>query len=374
MAKRKTPGLTYTGGQWVIDKRVPGFGRLFERTGICDKGQEAEAAAYLSRRLGEIRDYQEREKNGVYTFRQAATRYLKTDPKRSLDRDAYCLRAADPFIGALQLEHVHMGTLQPFIDSRRDEGIKSSTVVRELSIIRRVLTLAARQYRDEQGRPWLKQAVPMFTMPDWEDAAQAYPLNWEEQKRFFQLLPDYLAAMALFGVNTGLREQGICWLRWDWEVKVPELGISVFVTPGKPRIYSDGKWTGEKNKEDQVVVLNRVARSVIDGQRGKHPVYVFPHRDKRLNTMYRSAWITAWRKAGLPTDKSVCRGPHNLKHTFGRRLSAAGAPPDIRKALLHHTTGDVTLHYSPADIGRLLEAAEMVVQQDREWTVLRRVR
>jgi integrase len=374
MAKKRPPGLTYTGGQWVIDKRVPGHGRLHERTGIRDERAEAEAIAYLNRKLAEIQGAQERERNGIYTFRQAATRYLRTETKRSLERDAYGLAAADPYIGHLQLEQVHMGTLQPLIDARREQGMKSSTVTRELTVIRRVLTLAARQYRDEQGRPWLKQAVPMFTMPDWEDAAQPYPLNWEEQKRFFQELPGHLAAMALFGVNTGLREQEICWLRWDWEVKVPELGASVFITPGKPMVYPDGKWPGEKNKEDQIVVLNRVARSVIDGQMGKHPVYVFPYEGRRLSTMYRSSWITAWRKAGLPTDRDVCRGPHNLKHTFGRRLAAAGVPMDIRKALLHHTTGDVTLHYSPADIGRLLEAAEKVTQPDREWTVLRRVR
>jgi hypothetical protein len=46
-----------------------------------------------------------------------------------------------------------------------------------------------------------------------------------------QELQDHLKTMALFKVNTGLREQEVVNLRWAWEVLVPELGVSVFVIP-----------------------------------------------------------------------------------------------------------------------------------------------
>ncbi len=39
---RKTPGLRFDGGQWIIDKRVKGLGRIFERTGF-DKSEVEEA-------------------------------------------------------------------------------------------------------------------------------------------------------------------------------------------------------------------------------------------------------------------------------------------------------------------------------------------
>ena len=67
--------------------------------------------------------------------------------------------------------------------------------------------------------------------------------------------------MALFKMNTGCREQEVCGLRWDYEVKVPELDTSVFIIPGE-RV---------KNGDERLVVLNRVARSVIEDQGGKHP-------------------------------------------------------------------------------------------------------
>lgn len=63
------------------------------------------------------------------------------------------------------------------------------------------------------------------------DARKPYPLSWDEQTRIFQELPDHLARMALFKVNTGCREQEVCGLRWDWETDVPELDTSVFLVP-----------------------------------------------------------------------------------------------------------------------------------------------
>jgi integrase len=51
---------------------------------------------------------------------------------------------------------------------------------------------------------------------------------------------------------------------------------------------------------------------------------------------------------------------HDLKHTFGRRLRAAGVPLETRKVLLGHKNGDITSHYSAPEIDELLEAANRV--------------
>jgi hypothetical protein len=313
----------------------------------------------------------QRTAEGVMIFREAAARHLREATKRSLERDVYALEKLVPVIGHLTLAEIHQGTLQPYIEKRRQEGIKSGTITRELTVVRRILTLAARVWRNQENRPYLG-VIPLLTMPDWEDEAVPYPLSWEEQARLLKALPDYLARMALFAVNTGLREQGICWLRWDWEARLPELDTSVFVVPGRPVDYPDGTWPGEKNKEDQLVVLNSVARSVIEQGRGNGSPYVFDYKGRRLDRLYNAAWKTAWRKAGLPTDPRYCRGPHNLKHTFGRRLRAADVRLETRKVLLHHTTGDITLHYSPADIRELIAAVEKLTEM-RPMTLLKRV-
>ncbi|HUW26356.1 MAG TPA: tyrosine-type recombinase/integrase [Gallionella sp.] len=51
---------------------------------------------------------------------------------------------------------------------------------------------------------------------------------------------------------------------------------------------------------------------------------------------------------------------HDLKHTFGRRLRAAGVPLETRKVLLGHKNGDITSHYSAPELAELLEAANRV--------------
>ena len=61
-------------------------------------------------------------------------------------------------------------------------------------------------------------------------------------------------------------------------------------------------------------MLNRVARFVIDAQRWQCPEYVLCCRSKRVGRMHSSAW---------KRDGRYSKGPHNLRHTFGRRLKAA---------------------------------------------------
>ena len=53
---------------------------------------------------------------------------------------------------------------------------------------------------------------------------------------------------------------------------------------------------------------------------------------------------------------------HDLKHTFGRRLRAAGAPLETRKILLGHKNGDITTHYSAPELEELIEAANRVCE------------
>ena len=48
---------------------------------------------------------------------------------------------------------------------------------------------------------------------------------------------------------------------------------------------------------------------------------------------------------------------HDLKHTFGRRLRAAGVSFEDRQDLLGHKSRRITTHYSTAELHSLLKAA-----------------
>ncbi len=241
-----------------------------------------------------------------------------------------------------------MGTLGPYIDHGRKVGWKSRTINMPMEVVRRILNLAAGEWLDENGLTWLQSAPKIRLLPR-SDAQAPYPLTWEEQKRLFSLLPHYLRQMCLFAVNTGLRNSEVCGLRWDDEIEIPQLETSVFIIPGE-RI---------KNREERLVVLNSVAKEVVEEERGKNPNSVFSFRGTPLKSMYTTAWRVAREKADLPFVRI-----HDLKHTYGRRLRSAGVSFEDRQDLLGHKSGRITTHYSAPELINLIQASERVCTSD----------
>jgi len=365
MGNQARSGLTNRGGVWHIDKQYRGV-RICESTGT---GKLAKAEEYLAKRMNDIREAQIHGLRPSRTFRVAATKYLQDfAQKKSIKDDAVQLRMLDPLIGGLDLRHVHMGSLQEFIAKRRAEGVKTKTLNAALGVVRRILNLAASEWLDEKSLTWLETA-PKIKLSPVRDARSPYPLTPEEQALLFQELPDHLARMALYKVNTGCREQEVSQLRWDYEVKVPELDTSVFIIP---KDYV-------KNGEERLVVLNRVARSVVDSMRGLHPTHVFVRvpakggAPRPVGRMYNTAWKSARERAAQkwaerhnePAPEGFKRvRVHDLKHTFGRRLRAAGVSFEDRQDLLGHKSGRITTHYSQAELGNLIAAAEKVCETE----------
>lgn len=352
MGRKRTPGLQKRGEFWVIDKKV--FGRrLCESTGASDL---EEAEKYLARRLEEVRlaaVYGVRPKR---SFMEAATRFLmENQHKRSLDSDAGRLRELVKYIGDMSLESIHMGTLQAFIEGRRRDNVKTRTINHGLQVVRHILNLAASEWMDEYGLTWLLTAPKIKLLPE-HDLRKPYPLNWDEQHKLFNELPTHLQNMALFAVNTGCRDQEICQLRWEWEIKIPELPhILVFIIPAEL----------VKNGEERLVVCNDTARLAVDSVRGKHPDYVFSFRGKPLARMLSTGWRQARIKAKLEGVRV-----HDLKHTFGRRLRAAGVSFEDRQDLLGHRSGRITTHYSSAELQNLYEAANKVCEKRKSGVIL----
>jgi len=148
MGRRKAPGLTKRGGIWHIDKKIRGQ-RLCESTGehSLEKAEE-----YLAKRIEETRKaliYSERPRRN---FRQAATKYLiENQHKKSIGDDALHLKQLDTFLGDLELRSVHIGTLQPFIEMRRNAGIKTKSINLALGVVRHILNIAASEWLDDTG-------------------------------------------------------------------------------------------------------------------------------------------------------------------------------------------------------------------------------
>ena len=395
MSKR-TPGLyrrPKAGRQeWHIDKWIKHHGRLCESTGTDD---EEEAKRYLEKRVREIREAVVFGVRRKRTFREAATKYLRDySHKPSIGRSALALKDMDPFIGDKWLDSVHGETFKPYIEARRTSGaptkhrprkrkpLSMSTLNRNIGVARRVLRLAATAWREvDSNLTWLA-AAPLIQLESDPTARKAYPLDWDEQQLLFSELAPHLQRMALFDVNTGLRDQELCTLQWSWEQWVPELDTaeikrSVFVLPA----------THVKNRQARAVILNDVAQSVLEEVRGEHPVYVFTWENRkgqrhRVGHFRNSGWIQARRRAAARYAQELGKEApvgfknvrvHDLRHTFGRRLRAAGVSFEDRQDLLGHRSTRVTTDYSAAELRNLLNAANRLKKSRKSpaMTVLR---
>ncbi len=355
MGRKTIPGLIKRNGVWHIDKKICGR-RVCQSTGTrCPQ----EAERYLARLMEEMRQALVYGVRPVRTFEEAAAKFvIENQHKRSIGDDISRLKGLLPFIGDIPLDKLHMGALQPWLVARRRKGVSSGTINHGLQIVRRILNLAAGEWMDDQGLTWI-HAPPKIKLLATVDKRKPFPLSWDEQDRLFAKLPAHLADMAMFAVNTGCRQGEICRLRWEWEVQVPALETSIFIVPG----------TDVKNGEERLIVMNAIARRVVAAQRGKHDTHVFSYKAKPIRAMLNTGWKKARDQVGMPHIRV-----HDLKHTFGRRLRAAGVSFEDRQDLLGHRSGRITSHYSAAELFRLIEAAETVTDRNGkrpEFVVLR---
>ena len=374
MAAKKLSGLTRRGETWHIDKQYRG--RTIRQSCFTSDRQEAESV--LIQKLAEIDRAVDFKQRQSHTFVEASIRFIterKNEP--GIDTDISIFKGLIPYIGKLELDMIHDGTLSKFVHHRLSgigefsRPVKTRTVNIALQLVTRVLNRAARKWRDDSGLTWL-ETVPLLSLLDEkEDKRPAYPLSWKEQTYLINELPRYLQSMVLFKLNTGLREQEVCQLQWDWEVPIPELNTSVFLIP-----FNFGGRNGKggvKNGSDRLVILNETAKKIIDEQRGNSSPYVFLFKGQKLCRINSPAFVRARKKAATKISEEEGTRVnnnfynvrvHDLKHTWGHRLKIAGISFEDRQFLLGHKTKSVTSHYSAPELTQLIECANRVTETD----------
>ncbi|MDP3165716.1 MAG: tyrosine-type recombinase/integrase [Hydrogenophaga sp.] len=354
MGKKSTGIYKRQNGSWVVDKFVEGV-RVYQSFGSYE-----DAEAWLTRELEALRQTRVHGATPQITFDQAAGRFIEENAHMaSVESSGYHLKAVMPYIGDLLLEQVHSGTLQPFIDARREAKISHKSINLSLGAVRRVLNLAAGTWRDpESGKPWLVSAPLITMLPLTGHQRPPRPITWDEQALLLKELPKHLHDMALFTLHSGVRDDVVCNLQWAWEIPVPELNISVFETPPE---------NVKGRRTSKLVVCNSISQAVIEEARGHHPTHVFAmswrHRELGpIKAMNNSAWQAARSRAGLG-DLHV----HDLRHTVGMRLREAGVSESTRRDVLWHSNRSVTDHYSMAQIREIHEALEKITHPTNGW-------
>jgi len=217
-------------------------------------------------------------------FGEAAGRFLDESKGRpGLETDIHALNAILPYIANESLERIDNQVLAEFIEDRRagrartllipgkrtraPRPVKASTINASLELVRRICNMAADEWKHgDRGLTWLERAPVIKLLPK-DDQRPPRPITWSEQAELLEHLPSHLRRMALFTLNTGVRDEVVCGLRWDCEVHVAELGFSIFVVP--PEYVKGGRREGRPSKEG-LIVCNSVVQALIDEVRVHH--------------------------------------------------------------------------------------------------------
>jgi integrase len=107
----------------------------------------------------------------------------------------------------VMLERIDREFLDRIMTARKAEGVANSTVNRTLEVVREVLRRAAFDW------DWIAKAPRMRMLP--EPKRRIHWLTREEANRLIGALPEHLAVMARFSLETGLRRANVTGLLWS---------------------------------------------------------------------------------------------------------------------------------------------------------------
>jgi len=174
--------------------------------------KEDDAKKLLKLREGEIA---KGKLPGVYfekvTFAELAEdlqRDYALNNRKSQKRVEECLAHLERFFEGYRVPRITSDKVQAYIELRLSEGAKNGTVNRELSALKRMLSLGAIQTPPKVDR------VPHISMLKENNVRQGF-LEHGEYLALMDKLPEYLKPVLSFGYTYGWRHSEVIGLTWD---------------------------------------------------------------------------------------------------------------------------------------------------------------
>lgn len=241
--------------------------------------------------------------------------------------------------GGMRAAHITTEQVMDYRAKRRTEGVKDSTINRELAALRRMFRLG------QEHTPILVGQIPNIELVRENNIRKGF-FELEEFYALRGALPDHLKVAATIAYFTGMRQGEILNLRWDhidWD-----LG-TIRLDPGTT-----------KNGEGRLLPMMPDVRETLEAWRlntlkdwPKCP-WICHYHGERFSRIYR-AWRTACKRVGLEG-----RLFHDLRRSAIRNLVRAGVPQAVAKKISGHKTDSVFNRYNIVSQGDLLEATKQI--------------
>jgi integrase len=327
-------------GTWWVDLGKIAGQRARRSTGTAEHQAAKEYAATLARDLWRARRLGE---TPSLTWDQAVLAWLdEHQHRKSIEEIKRVLRWLSSRLKGKPLASITDGAIRKLAAERKAQAIdeagkklsSNATVNRHLAQLSAILHYA-------QRRGWLAAVPPIAKLH--EPAKRVAWLTHEQAEQLLAELPAHLAAMARFGLATGLRESNIrllCWQQIDLPRRVAW-------------IYADQA----KGGRDLSVPLNDAAAAVLAAQQGMHKRWVFPvprwERKATPESKPRQVWDSptgkvssaAWRKACTRAGVPWLRF-HDLRHTWASWHVQAGTPLAVLQELGGWQTSAMVARYA----------------------------
>jgi len=280
-------------------------GRTIQRSaGTSDK---AKAQEYHDKLTASLWDQDRLGIKPRRTWNETVVRYLaETTHKASQVSDKTHLRWLDRFLNGVTLDAINRGVLDKIMAARMAEGVRNSSVNRVMEVVRVVLRKAAYEWE------WLDRVPRVRMLP--EAKRRIRWITQDEAGRLIAALPEHLAAMVRFSLETGLRRANVTGLEWS---QVDLARRTAWIHPDQA-----------KARKAIAVPLSAAAVIVIREQIGKHLTHVFSYRGHSVTQVNTKAWRSVLERVGISEFRW-----HDLRHTWASWHVQAGTPLHVLQEL-----------------------------------------
>lgn len=315
---------------WWASYIDAGGKRTRRSTGTSDR---AEAEALLAKWKLEAHKGRQWGEQPTRTFDELMLTYLAgpSATKRSHDRDTYSMKRLYPVFTGRELHTLTPADLHRYIKGRREDGVGTGTINREIGLLSAALNFArhelgwdipnpaqGRRQKEREGRlRWISRA----------EAQRLIAAALQEPQA------PYLADFIQLALNTGCRRNELLGLEWTRvDLKRNLLFLEACHTKAGKR---------------RSIPLNATARAALLSRaryRATHcpaSAWVFATKDGMRVASIKRSWATACRRSGI-ADFRI----HDLRHTCAAWLVTAGVPLTEIRDLLGHSTIRMTERYA----------------------------
>jgi len=244
---------------------------------------------------------------------------------RSYERTNSVLDMFNKIYGSKRLNEIGSEGIDNYKELRQKEGIKNSTINRELTIISGFFSYA---YRNKKffGRNPVSEAGRLE-----DHTVKERILKPDEEQRLLDSCDGYLKDIVQIALNTGMRQGEIFNLKWDW-IDFDNNFISL------PQTHT-------KSKKERKIPLNQTVRKILMTRKlssgGTDYVFMSPLGLNKNIRNVKWSYKTACKKAGIDNLRF-----HDLRHTCATRLVESGIPLHTVAKLLGHSSVRTTERYS----------------------------